>query len=183
MWSGAGNLGFGGLGDLEGSLSMGAGDPIAFSFLQEGVFVIGSEFLWDYFSASTREASPVAYSQQGGALIDLISTLGPWPRALGPYKVKLVSLLGQEFPNTYPNAHSAIEGRNDDLIPFYGNQVLRFAMPRCPLGIFSIKIFYGPYSMTLPNIIRAVPDASSPEVNRFRGVFNVEVYSKRGPMT
>jgi hypothetical protein len=37
--------------------------------------------------------------------------------------------------------------------------------------------------MLLPNVIRAVPDPSSLEVNRFRSVFNVEVYSKRGPVT
>jgi hypothetical protein len=183
MWSGLGNLGFGGLGDPEGYLSMGAGDPTGFQHLAEGVVVIGSEFLWDYFSETSRQASPVAYSQQGGTLIDLISTLGPWPTGMGPYKARLVSCVGQFFPDTYPNAHSAIEGREDVLTPFYGDQVIRFAMPRVPLGVFSIMLTYGPYVMLLPNVIRAVPDPSSLEVNRFRSVFNVEVYSKRGPVT
>jgi hypothetical protein len=182
MWSGAGNNFFGGLGDPEGMISMGAGDPLSFFSLQEGVVIIGAEFLWDYFLDSTRQASVVEYSQQGGALIDLISTLGPWPTE-HPYKVKLVSVMEQSFPNVYPHAHSAIEGREDVLTPFYGNQVLRFAMPRAPLGVHTIRIFYGPYVMNIPNAIRAVPDPTSLEVNRFRGVFNVEVYSKRGPMT
>jgi hypothetical protein len=180
MWSGAGNAVFGGAGDLATILSMGAGDPLGFSTLRIGVRVIGSEFLWDIRNDTSRQSSPVEYSQQGGALIDLVSTLAPWPE--GVYRVRLTSVLGQTFPQVFPNAHSGIEGKNDEIVPIYSS-VLRFAMPRVPLGVYSIKILYESSVMEIPDAIRAVPDPSSLEVNRFRGFFNVEVYSKRGPVT
>ena len=180
MWSSAGNQFFGGAGDLSGVLSQGAGDPIGFLPLRPGVQIVGSEFVWDLTNLTTRQESPVAYSQQGGTLIDIISRSGPWPE--GTYRVKLASCVNQLFPQTYPNAHSAIEGRGDEIRPIHG-RVLRFAMPRVPLGVYAIKIFFESYVMEIPNAIRAVPDPSSLEVNRFRSFFNVDVYSKRGPIT
>jgi hypothetical protein len=180
MWSGAGNILFGGAGDLEGILSMGAGDPLGFLTLQAGVRVIGSEFIWDIRNATSRQSSPVEYSQQGGALIDVVSTISPWPA--GTYKIRVASVLGQTFPQVFPNAHSGIEGKNDEIVPIHAS-VLRFAMPRVPLGVYSIRITHDSQVMEIPDAIRAVPDPSSLEVNRFRGFFNVEVYSKRGPVT
>lgn len=181
MWSGAGDVVFGGAGDPYGWLSSGAGDPYGFLALRDGVVVIGSEFLFDLEEKITRQASPWEYSQQGGTLIDLVSTTAPW--SLGDYKVRLKSCLGQYFPDLYPNAHSGIEGQDDRLFPIYGRKVLRFAMPRVPLGVYTIQILHAGYVMEIPDAIRAVPDPSSLEVNRYREFFNVEVYSKRGPVT
>jgi hypothetical protein len=65
----------------------------------------------------------------------------------------------------------------------FGRRVLRFAMPRAPLGVYTIQVRYAGYVMDLVDAIRAVPDPSSLEVNRYREFFNVEVYSKRGPVT
>lgn len=183
MISDAGNSGFGGAGDPVGYLSMGAGDPTGFLALRTYVYVVGSEFLWypGHENDRTRQASPLMYPQQGGPLIDLVSTGAPWPA--GDYNIQLVSVLGAEYPNLTDGASAAIEGRRSRVSPIFGNTVLRFAMPRVPIGVFDIRVRHDGMTMDIQQAIRSVPGETSLEANRFRSFFNIEVYSKRGPMT
>ena len=183
MDSGAGNGLYGGAGDLYDTRSTGGGDPIGFYGLRDGVYVVGSEFLWYPGDRNdrTRQASPLIYSQQGGSLVDLISTLGPWPD--GEYNVQLLSVLGATYPNLSPGAESAIEGRRDRLPPLFGNSLLRFAVPRCPIGVYTIRIRFNGLVMDLHNTIRTVPPGTSTEANRIRSFFNAEIYYARGPTT
>lgn len=183
MWSGAGNSVFGGAGDPAGYLSTGAGDPTSFSSIRDYVYVVGSEFIWYPGDENdrTRQASPILYPQQGGALIDLVSTTHPWPQ--GVYNIQLVSVLGVEYPTTTDGASAAIEGKGSRVQPIFGRSVLRFAMPRVPIGVFDIRVRSNGNQMDLQKVIRSVAPETSLEVNRFRTFFNVEVYSKRGPQT
>ena len=187
MWSTAGNTFFGGAGDplrldlygLGPSLSSGAGDPLGIEYLLTGLKIVASDFQWEE-AGGTRQASRFVFCQSGGEMVDVVSTLGPWPA--GEYRIRLVSVLNQTFPEDAPAASSAVEGRTQYVEPLY-QTVLRFALPRTPVGLFDVKIYYRGREITMERVIRMAPQPTSLEINRYRNFFNVEVYSKRGPQT
>lgn len=179
---------FGSAGTLDEDISSGAGDPytVAFAFAEADLRIIYTNLIWEMLedgATGSREASPLVYAQHGGELIDIVTREGStWPEKT--YKVELISVLDQVFPHDRPGAFGAVEGEGSTLHPLYGNMVLRFAVPRAPLGVYDVLITADDQqTIRLKKAIRLVPSPTSLEVNRYRIFFNPEVYSKRGPFT
>jgi hypothetical protein len=159
--------------------------------LLENIRVVHSEIVWEYLDdpERTREAQPFVFGQQGGELVDLVIVDGgvTWPER--QYQVQLRSVLMQLIPPLW-GCFSGVEGAADAVRPIYANTVLRFAIPRAPVGVYSIELTaFAPSEaeddlfLTIPEAIRLAPMPTSAEVNRYRTFFNPEVYSKRGPFT
>jgi hypothetical protein len=187
MWAGAGNwIGFGSAGTLDEDISSGAGDPYTVAFAEANLQLIYTSLIWEILeegSTRSREAAPLVYAQHGGELIDVVAQEGfSWQDKT--YKIQLISVLDQIFPDDRPGAFGAVEGQGSTLHPLYGNTVLRFAVPRAPLGAYDVLITSeDDQTVRLKKAIRLVPSPTSLEVNRYRTFFNPEVYSKRGPFT
>jgi hypothetical protein len=187
MWSGLGDeIGYGAAGTPEDAISTGAGDPFLSVLTGEDIRLYPSNLVWEFLeegSTRSREAEALVFSQTGGELIDLAVPVGrTWPA--GVYRIRLISVLDQIFPHDKPACFGAVEGAGPDIQPLYANTVLRFALPRAPIGVYDILVTDNTgRTLRILRAIRLAPASTSLEVNRYRTFFNPEVYSKRGPAT
>ena len=171
-WSQAGNPLFGGAGDSANVISSGAGDPhpplLGFAVLASvlpGSIVAGIPQLLK----GKQFTVPQTFPQAEGNLVDIAVNGTAWPP--GPYTIRLWSPLPGAYPDNAPGAYTAIEGQGARVFPIFGNQVLRFTLPRLPLGVFDVQLSTQSATMWLYGAIVTVPNSESPEVERLRKIF------------
>lgn len=133
------------------------------------------------------EDTAVLVGEEGGYFLELSTpvenyfTIDPDPQ-IGPlpHIVQLVDADEQTWPLTTPACYGGVPTLAYVLVPRAGGQVLRFASPHAPEGLYAVRVSRPTvgWSLTIPGVqVRVIPAPFSREVNSVRAAFPIEVYN------
>lgn len=94
-----------------------------------------------------------AYSADGGELCECHAA---WPTK-GPFLAQLVGANSAVYPSSDEGCYGGIPGLADALYTNGSQQILRFAIPRVPLGTYDLRFTWQDGQTTAQNALRIVP--------------------------
>lgn len=164
--------GFGDPSDLSDQMPEGFGSP-QIGHTSEGIqyapwlMFLPIQDFWVNNPQALDGRTGAEYSDKGGEVIHLYSPNQGWP-ITGPYTCRLLDVAGNYWPDDADGCYSCIADGGNACYTNGAREILRFALPRVPVGVYSVEVSWNNNTsrVTLDEVLSVVPhsDMIEPDI-------------------